>query len=320
MRLAKLNMQYISNNTSEWEKEIWISCLSYEERTKDIILTKLTKDFKVLKGIFFQNTGIIDKIDVEFKNSLKTSPVFKELMFQEVDYRHPTRFIKDIYTLFERSFKKIEEFTINIDISTFPRIELLILLYILNDLKIPLIRLFYVPVKEYGEWLSKGFERKIVIPFFEGTTVTNKKNLLVVFAGFDIERISKLIEEIEPHLIIVCRSVEGFSDDFNKRVDKFIKNDLVFNSNNYEVIDTETQNVEKIQSVLVELVSKYQKDYNILICPSGTKLQLLACFLVFLHHPTIQFVYSIPISYNYLDYSKGAGKLYAFELKQDVKE
>ncbi len=298
-------------NIREKEAELWISCISYEERTLNAFLKRTEPLFKPYFKIFFLNVEVKSWIDEKTAKMLQRQ---NNTIIIDVNYKEPTSIIPRFYSALKNLVDTKSISNIHLDITTFTRIELLVLLSMLLEFNLNRIRIYYIAAKRYGTWLSKGFDKKVIIPFYEGEIAYTKQNLLIIIAGFDEDRVIGLIDELEPHRIILGKSVEGFEKNFDLRVDSFIKR-LEFVCDNYEIHEISAADVEIAMNQLTSIVEKYKDDYNIHLCPSGTKLQTLACFLLHLKYPQIQFVYSIPLNYNIQDYSKGAGKMYVYDLE-----
>jgi hypothetical protein len=179
-------------NISDWSKsdvfirtieedtpdDLFISCFSYEPRTSGA-LKKLDTNYKAKVGIFVINEefkNIIFKMQevASFANSIS---FFGKSVDIESSIYNPIKLIMEVDKIIREDFSKEERINITLDITTFPRGELLTIIYYLrHHSKVNCIRILYVSPIKYGEWLTEGYRYTSTPSFFEGPTTFEKKN------------------------------------------------------------------------------------------------------------------------------------------------
>jgi hypothetical protein len=206
---------------------------------------------------------------------------------------------------------KFEGGSVTIDISTFPRQELLLLLRYIKMLNSDgKVRILYTSPLKYGSWQSKGIKEIITVPSFAGTQIPGRKKLLVILAGFEEERMIKLWEEHEPSKTILVIGDPPTSKQF-LRINK-MKSRMIYNRSNVIESQASARDPFVFCSDLENILNQYKRDYNIFISPMNTKIQTVGLFLLFEKYNWFQITLAMPNDYNVKDYSSGARDIYEF--------
>ena len=203
------------------------------------------------------------------------------------------------------------------DISTFPRHELLVALYYLrHSKKIKNLRLLYVSPIGYGKWLSRGYKRFSMVPFFEGPSAFDKKIALLILGGFEKERALSLIDDLEPSAVFFAHSEPGTSEHFTD-TGKNALDDLKSRSSVHtEILKIPGNDPIACKNALIELFRTRSNEYDFFVAPIGPKLAVVGLYLAYEENPIFRIVYPHNILYNVEHYSKGCRDLYEIILTQ----
>ena len=221
-----------------------------------------------------------------------------------------------------------------IDITCLPR-ELLGMLLFAVSIKrsiIDRVSVAYVSAPEGGyatqnedlpesqRWLSKGVSTVRSIIGFPGVFRSERPSRLVILAGHELDRISKIIEHVEPsHLTIdgeqeksstvvgagnLSRKVAGKLRD---RIQIPKIDDIKFSSSSIEGVFENLINAELENS-----------DENISLVAVNTKLSFVGAALFALCQRTVRMIYAVPQEYNPL-YCRGVGNIHQFDITKLVQ-
>lgn len=311
----------LDNIDSIGEIDLFICSSGFESRSTIIsssINTSLIKDsiiFHIIEtyetsvnnlGKIRNNLGLSD-------DSIKLYPKNSSLKTFDILYSS----IKEKISLSGK-----QNLTILIDITTFTREVLLILLKALSLFKNIRIKTAYVPNEKYSIeekeiWMTKGIRDIRSILGFSGLHTPNKKLLLIILNGFEEERTENIIDSFEPAGIILGKpeKADSINDNLNRiSCDKFqyIKNkydDLINEEFEFSCI-----NIIKTKKVLEDLIKKYN-EYNIIISPLNNKISTLAVGVVGINNEEVQVCYASANQYNIDAKAKSSDYLLSFDIE-----
>jgi hypothetical protein len=295
--------------------DLFISCISFEPRTLAVIRS-MGNFYHAKFGLFiknkkFENSNKLQEHSNEIQRLLKEKRLFKKTkeIFTSID--NPIKIIVELEKIIQKEFGNNDHLNVSIDITTIPRAEILTLLYYLrNNKKIDELRLFYTTPNEYGKWLTDGYEKSFVPPFFEGPAVfTKQKTALFILTGFEYDRILSLIDELEPSLVILGYPNPGTSPKYLSESKKIIKKLKIERDLNFSEFQIPGNNPYLCKITIDEIIANYP-EYNFILTILGTKLELLGAFLSYEENPQFRVIYPIPAVYNIEDYSKGCDEVY----------
>jgi hypothetical protein len=250
---------------------------------------------------------------------------FSEPQIKAVSIHDPIK-IADSFAKAVDCLTKEKIQNIIIDITTFTHESLLILLKILRSYKSNFDRLTcaYTGAENYGgdvspeqKWLSKGCKDVRNVLGYPGIIKPSAKTCLIVLAGFELERATRLIELIEPDRILIGNGVEPTSENhentmsyFRDRFDEW-KNE--YRNRNCENFNFSCKNIMSTVESISNLIDQNPSD-NYILVPLNTKLSTIASALLVFQKPQIQLCYSIPEIYNLVNYSTPGKKVTVFDL------
>ena len=211
-----------------------------------------------------------------------------------------------------------------VDVTSFSHELLSILLGLMNSYNILDTATFlYVGASEYsfnntqgieGIWLSRGVGKIRSVLGFPGMMLPSKKLHLILFAGFETERATHVINAYEPTYLSIgtgrkSQSVNHGHYDTNKffveRLNKFIKEQDLYNDkiNHFEFSCVDPCQTKKDLLDHIDSFSD-KEDRNFVVCPLNTKLSTVGITLASLERPNIQICYAEPLEYNTEGYAK----------------
>lgn len=319
--MQKFKLEEVSNHldNNELENEIFITCGSFEERC----LAPLTYLKKCSSAIIIQNKennnlnciNNVDKLHKHFSSICENTEIIES---SYVDLKLQNLSLKKIVDICRDKCSK-DKINITIDSSTFTRNQLIGLLnYLQIKIKSSRVRIIYISPQKHGRWLTSGFLKVTNIIGFSGIHNPLLPTLLIVLSGFESDRVSKIICEHEPALVLLGVGDPPTNEEFHNRNIKeqqqILENEIV-NEFKFPAND-----IQACKFVLDKQISKYRDDYNIVIAPMSTKLSTIATYLSAKENPQIQITYCYPSKYNFDDYSSGIGEIYLENLEiSDVK-
>ncbi len=286
---------------------------SYEDRCV-AVMGSLDQSYQAEDTLIFYNKEFIGRGKTKNKlRSLKSKASKISHRFGEIEttLSQSSNIIYAFHDYISEHAIKIEDKIVTIDISTFPRQELLLLLRYIRMLNTRgTIRILYTKPIRYGRWQSKGFKEVVTVPSFAGTQIPGRKKLLILLAGFEEERMLRLWDEHEPSKTILVIGNPPTSKEF-LRINK-IKSRMILNRPNVieeqAPADDPFSFCQKIEQILLE----HKRDYNIFIAPMNTKIQTVGLFLLFEKYSWFQITLAVPNDYNVKDYSFGSRLIYEF--------
>jgi hypothetical protein len=314
----------INTITKKSPDDFFISCISYEPRTLGS-LKKFDNNYHANHGIFILNETFKDFEKVRenktwVDNYIIGTSFFDTYQFVLSSLENPIKILIAIDKILKEKYSSNNNVTITLDITTFPRGELLKLLYYLrHQPNISKIRILYISPEEYGDWLTQGYRYSIIPPFFEGPPTFDKKTALCLLTGFEYERAISLIDDIEPSSIIIGNPSPGTADKFKEISDEIIGKIRKSRRISNEIIDVPANDPFQCKKYLNAYLQTQKKDYNFYIAPMGSKLETIGLYLLYEENPFFRIIYPLPMIYNIGNYSKGMQDIYAFLLHHEPK-
>ncbi len=244
----------------------------------------------------------------------------------ELDVESPLSIAVELAKAIEKFIEQVGDDAAVIDVSSFRREELLMLLAILklkltNGRHLDLWSLAYVGARNMGEWLSGKVTSVRSVLGFPGDVRPSRSTRLVVLLGFEVNRARSIIEEYEPKQIVLGMGYksESITDDLYDR------NKALFDRLGQEFQDTIENTFEfsardplKVQFELDAIVGNDNQS-NVVIAPLHTKLSTIGTGLYALSHPSVQVCYAPVEEYNEDAYSAPGPDVYLVPLDSIVR-
>ena len=300
-----------------------IGCISHEDRCTSIVQNVADH---IENAIFFQNSRLkAENIDSHLnliRNSLSKYNISPNII--PIDYAIPTyladSFAKNIEALSSQNASLI------IDTTTFTHEALVMLLKIIYRFRngFKSVHCLYVGANEYSPgatpeetWLSKGCKDVHNIIGFPGLLRPRAKTNLVILAGFELERATRLIELIEPDKLIIGNGFDPVCDNhsekmlfFREKMEHWKTEYKYLPAHNFEFSCKDiSHTVQEIRKIIQE-----NPNDNYILVPLNTKLSTIAATLVGLENSKIQLCYAVPETYNFENYSSAGDNVTVVDL------
>lgn len=302
---------------------LFIACVSYEDRSV-LAARKLSADYQTDSVIIFQSA--------EYRNMGKTPEHLQELLeilrnrssskAQELVFsiHKPTDFLgkfrEVIYGLAENNpFRAV-----TVDISTFPRQELLVLLRFIDmHPKRGIVRLLYAEPRKYATeetiadegWLTRGVRSVHSIPSFGGIQLPQRFKLLVIIIGHEGERTHITLRRHQPDKVILIPQGKEQHHPGLRQIAEHENNQIisVYGPDCLWKYGLPSRGVTETEQVIKEIYQQHRYTHNMFLAANGTKLQLIGAYLACRLIREIQITYAVPALYNWQKYSTGTSRL-----------
>lgn len=310
----------ISNNIRRVEEdkdEVFIMCASFEDRTT-AVASKFSEEYKISNSFVF-------KYDEKNRTNLREQnfEILKNILLKHSEKLYPL--ICDHYDPLDGIYKfqdlcksrgiVLESKNITIDVTTFTKQYLLVLLKFIEKQKPKSTRLFYTEPEDYAvKWnkpLSYGLIDIVSVPSYGGHFYVEKENLLILTLGYEGDRAYGIWERVAPHKTIILIGKPSFRDSWEGRVEEFNKrliSKLPEGSINY----IPTLDPFEVSKNLDDLIKRYSEKFNISVSPLGPKPQVVGCYLSVRKYPDVQIIYAVPKFHEEEYFSKRVGKIWEY--------
>jgi hypothetical protein len=207
-----------------------------------------------------------------------------------------------------------------IDVTTFRREELLVLLEVLRSIDSAKRRgceLVYVSAGQMADTLSGNVTQTRSIVGFAGEIWPSKPTTLVVLMGFEIPRARAIIETYEPRYLILGRGKqsESINEDLWKKNDVFFRELTSSYANVEDVFEFSARDPLAVAEQLENAITTSEKS-NVVLAPLHTKLSTIGVALYAQRHRNAQVCYAEVGVYNEEAYSTVGDDAYVFSLTQ----
>lgn len=306
------------------ESSVFIGCLSYEPRSISILDTigpdSMEEVYAFYNKQFFE-FGVQERLE-------RVQRVYGERL-EEVEFSvgTPIETARRIYQIVAQIIEKGHS-RIVIDSTTFTHEILLMIMKVVHDnrARFDSIQVLYVSADEYSvgdkpedKWLSKGCNDVRNVVGYAGKMRPTAKTCLVLLAGFEHERATKLIDFLEPERVVLGNGIESTNDNHIKTMDHFKGEfEKLFSSlsgKGNSRFDFSCKDIVSTARSILDVVRDHP-DENIIIVPLNTKLSTMATAVVAIKNPEVQVAYAVSETYNTANYSSAGENVTIVDLKQ----
>ena len=289
--------------------DLFLCCASFELRSVSIPL-HLNAD-AIVRPIIFANR---DYLSFAESNLSRIQGIFsnRALLYQ-LDTGDPLFSADCIVLALEQIVKDVNVRRVVVDVSTFTRESMLILLRYLYLQRRPGIsfEFLYSNAAEYSvgdaghkKWLSKGHKDIRSVIGFSGVLVPSKQSHLIVLVGFEDDRALALVHECGPSKIslgIASELEEIARPHYGINLDRLMRlKNIVGEVDEFEFSAHNAQVTKNVIHSIVEV----NPSFNTIIAPMNTKISTIGAAMVALEDGTIQVCYSQADTYNVHSYSR----------------
>lgn len=240
----------------------------------------------------------------------------------EVDYDTPTTFADVVTSLFADSGSTENCGNLVVDISTFTRESLLILLkfLMLNQDKFEEILIFY-RFALVSDYLSDGVCSIRSVLGYMGDVSIDKPTHAIVLSGFEYERAREIIDALEPdHLSIGYGGKDNSISDvlYEKNVEFTNKLVAYYSGENISVFEHSLRDPNEVKDSVLRIAGN-KPGYNTVVAPLNNKISTIGAALASATDTSIQLIYSQMEEYNQFSYSQSTDDCLIFDFKKIYK-
>lgn len=299
---------------------VLITCASFEERSA-AVAQRLARNYVTEHTFIFRSTEYGDMGESPryfrlIEDKMTSVSINKPTVVNfSIDHSIPSM------AQFEAYYRELNSTSlvrnVSVDITTFPRQELLMLLRVLGSQSDHLsIRLFYGEPLRYctedpGGWLTRGVKSVRPVPGFGGVQPPNKKkNLLIMFLGHEDERAAITWKRHQPRKTIAIVPDPSYRKEMNGIVERTHQPLFTKLSPTEFYPAVPARGIEESENAVLRIWEEHHESYYVVVAPLGTKLQTLGIYRAVRQRPDIQITYAIPSIYNYENYSVGVNRIW----------
>jgi len=305
------------NAITGYKDDVFIVCSSFEERTT-AVAERMGEKYRVENSFVFKydekNRTNLRELNFNKLVNILTQHTDKILPII-CDHHDPLDGILKFTKLCNEQSIELKNKNITVDITTFTKQYLLVLLKYLEKQNPRTVRLFYTEPGDYSvKWdkpLSYGIVDIVSVPTYGGRFYLEKENLLILLLGYEGDRAYSIWERFAPHKTIVTIGKPSYKESWEGRVEKFNRR-LLSKLPEDCVIYIPTLDPFSMSRKLQKLIEKYSPKFNIAISPLGPKPQVIGCYLAVRNYPDIQIIYGIPKFHEEEYFSKKVGKIWEY--------
>lgn len=162
---------------------------------------------------------------------------------------------------------------------------------------------------------SAGLNTVQILPEFAGNFRPGRPTCLIVFVGYEPNRIQGLVDIYAPGAMVVFYGRPPHHEfSWRTKLSHALHEDL-FSQWLVRRAEVSTLEVDQVLVALEEEFSVIREHYDVAIAPQCSKMQALASYLFWRRHPEVQLLFTSPVRFNPSNYSKGAGRTFAYEIE-----
>jgi len=292
-----------------------ITCASFEERCLGVP-QRLSKQFQFKKGYVFIYDDPSEKREQnlkKLKDLLIHKGRFEKISTSEND---PLPAVGRLYNELKSYKEKAElaHFAITLDISTFTKRHLLLLLKGLDDLGLwNNLRIFYTEPEKYVTNLylpmSIGIRAISPISCFISNSSPNLSLLLIIFLGYEGDRARAIYESLDPEDTVLVIPKPAYHEEWEKKTEKMNRS-LIKMVGERKIEYAHSINPLGVSRLLQRIRKRFDPNkWRWATVPLGTKPQALGLYSFWRKYPgTFSIIYAQPLKHNERFFSTGIGK------------
>jgi hypothetical protein len=243
---------------------------------------------------------------------LQDKGAIKEIPTEEYN---PSPAINCLYYILKEKLEKTKSnLSLNLDVTTFTKQHLMLLLKTIDDLGVwEKLRIFYTEPKEYNVDLflpmSKGLSELSRIDNFISSNSPNLSKMLVIFLGYEGDRAKAIYENEDPNDVILVIPKPAYHKEWENRTE-YMNQMLIRMVGEEKIRYAHSLNPELVLLTLKKLRDDFPFErWRWSIVPLGTKPQSVGLYMFWRENKDLfSIVYAPPLKHNYNYYSKGIGK------------
>lgn len=295
--------------------DIFICCASWEERCLGTL--HMFTDYRFRNGYIFVYDDLNEQREhhlKEMRTILSAAGSFDEISTSKDNPIPAVSQLKDALIGLNLTHGRG---VITIDITTFTKRHLLLLLRVVDDMGMwSSLRIFYSEPKKYIADLylpmSAGIRQISTIPGFIGTQPLTKPSLLVIFLGYEGDRATALFENLDPNEVILVVPDPPYHEEWRGRTEEMNRH-LITLIGEKQIKYADSRDPFIVASDIERIIQDYNvNDWHLCFAPLGTKPQTLGIYLFWRKHKgECSLIYAQPLKHNPRFYSTGIGKTWS---------
>lgn len=303
--------------------DLFVTCSSYEQRTLAVV-NALSGDYRARQAAIFVAREYANKghapahlklIRQRLRQATPTEPTLVEF-----DIDRPIPSMRQFEAIYGEQATKHPPLSATLDITTFPRQEMLVLLRVLDKMMgLDRVRLLYTEPLKYGSeeaggWLTRGVKAVRAVPGFGGIQPPGKRKLLVILLGHEEERAAITWKRHQPRKCVAVLPLPGYRPELGEAVKR--KHYLLFSMVAKSTVQMEVpaHGIEETRDLILRLWEAHKNTHYLVVAPLGTKLQTIGLFEAVRIQPAIQITYAVPALYNYQGFSQKSGQIWEIQM------
>ena len=153
---------------------------------------------------------------------------------------------------------------------------------------------------------SEALKAVHILPEFSGNFRPGKPTCLMLFTGYEPNRIQGLVDDYAPGALVVFYG-KSPHPEFKWRLELSKKlHAELFSAWYHRGVETSTFYIEDIIQKLEEEFQVIREHYDVAITPHCAKMQGIASYLFWRRHPEVQLLFTSPVRFNPIRFSRGA--------------
>ena len=292
--------------------EVFIACASFEDRCLGAVRL-LSSRFRFAHSYLCVYDGDSDDRRTNARAMTEILQGLGPMSIVEASEENPSRSIAEVLTEI-RSLAVRSDIRVTLDVSTFTKRHLLMLLHALDDAGLwNSLRILYTEPQDYVVDMyvpmSTGIRDVATIPSFTNLQPTDRPVLLVIMLGYEGDRAMALFQTIEPNdtVLLVPKPAyrpewEGRTEQLNRQLVSLLGPDAISYADSRDPL--------KVKMALHTVLSARNStgDWTCLVSPLGTKPQAVGLYSFWRENPeSCALVYAQPLRHNERYYSTGSG-------------
>ncbi len=298
--------------TVEGQTEVFIGCASFEDRCLGV-LSLMAPDHRFDHSFLCVYDDFSEARRTNVKTMTESLKAHGPLSVLDASEENPSRSIAELLTQV-RAIVSRSGARVTLDISTFTKRHLLLLLHGLDDAGIwDSLRILYTEPKEYVVDMyvpmSMGIKEVAPIPTFTNLRPSDKPVLLVIMLGYEGDRAMALFQSIEPNETMLLVPKPAYRPEWEGRTEE-LNNQLVTLLGEDSIAYADSRDPVQVKTALGSILgTRYPtKDWTCLVSPLGTKPQTVGLYCFWRENPdSCAVVYAQPLKHNERYYSMGSG-------------
>lgn len=242
------------------------------------------------------------------------SKISKNYNIIDTSIKHPVEVRQYLRQNFKKLNINLRDFKIIVDITSFPKSTLFMLLKELIESNASGY-LFYIEPIDYELPISLGVKDVRTLPFFGDNYDTKKQKLLIEILGFEGLRAYAIWETFDPHKTIALIGVRSDGNEERKNI-CVRENEILLTRPNVEKKVIRFTDMKNTSMLLEQIYNDEGDKFNIIVSSLGTKISTIPLFYFANRHKNVFVAFSRADEYTE-HYSYGCKTMVIMDFNKD---